>query len=503
MGDWRLLFLNRDRVEKVTPEDVARVAKQYLKASNRTIGRFIPEAAPERAEIPAAPDLVASLKDYKGKAAVEDGEAFDPSPANIEARAQRITLPSGMKLVLLPKKNRGGTVTAAVELHWGDEQNLFGKGTVAGVTGSLLGRATKKHTRQQLQEEMTRLKASVRAGGSATGGNASVSGVRATFPDALRLAAEMLREPVFPESDFAQLHQSSLARAESGRSDPQAIVNNQRGRHTAPYPAGDIRAVKTPEENIAAIEKVTLDDAKKFYADFYGADHAEMVVIGDFDPAEVRKLVVELFGDWKSPAAYKPVTRTWQKLETVNLSTKTPDKTNAVYTTVSTMRMDQDDPDYLPMAVVDFITGGDPISRLWARIREKDGLSYSVQTAFNAGTEEKFAQFTGIAICAPENMAKVEADFKEELAKIVHDGFTAAEVEAAKKILLDDTQAARTSDGRLISTLATQAHYGWTMQRTEDREKRLASLTVAEVNAAAKKWLDPASFSVFKAGDFK
>ncbi len=79
MGDWRLLYQFRDRIEKVTPEDVARVAKLYFKASNRTTGLFIPEAAPERAEIPATPDVLASLKDYKGKAAVEDGEAFDPS----------------------------------------------------------------------------------------------------------------------------------------------------------------------------------------------------------------------------------------------------------------------------------------------------------------------------------------------------------------------------------------------------------------------------------------
>src|SRR5580658_4440960 len=82
MGDWRLLFLNRDRVEQVTPEDVARVAKLYLQASNRTTGKFIPEDAPDRSVIPPAPDLEATLRNYTGKAAVEEGEAFDPSPAN-------------------------------------------------------------------------------------------------------------------------------------------------------------------------------------------------------------------------------------------------------------------------------------------------------------------------------------------------------------------------------------------------------------------------------------
>ncbi len=162
MGDWRLLFLNRDRIEQVTPEDVARVAKLYLKASNRTIGRFIPEDAPDRTVVPATPDLEATLRNYNGKAAVEEGEAFDPSPANIEARAQRITLPSGIKLVLMPKKNRGGVVTAQMDLHFGDEKSLFGKTTAAQMAGGLLSRGTTKHTRQQLQDEMDRLKIQVR-----------------------------------------------------------------------------------------------------------------------------------------------------------------------------------------------------------------------------------------------------------------------------------------------------------------------------------------------------
>ena len=98
MGDWRLMFLDRDRIKAVTPEDVARVAKLYLKTSNRTLGRFIPEAQPDRAEIPKTADVAAMVKNYKGNAAVAQGESFDPSPANIDARTIRVTLPSGMKL---------------------------------------------------------------------------------------------------------------------------------------------------------------------------------------------------------------------------------------------------------------------------------------------------------------------------------------------------------------------------------------------------------------------
>ncbi len=499
MGDWRLLYQFRDRIEKVTPEDVARVAKEYLKASNRTTGLFIPEAAPERAVIPATPDVLASLKDYKGKAAVEEGETFDPSPANIEARSRRITLPGGLKLVLLPKKTRGGTVTATLSLHFGDEKSLFGKGAAQQMAGAMLMRGAKKHNRQQIQDELDRLKAQV----AVSGGGASISTVRASFLDSLRLAAEILKEPAFPEADFDQIRQADLARIENSRTDPQAMATNVLNRHLAPYPAGDPRAVLTPDESIAELKKVTLDDAKKFYADFFGASNAELAVVGDFDSAEVEKLAAELFGSWKSPQPYKPVTRTWQKLDTINQSIETPDKANAYFVMISPVAINQDNPDYPALVVANLLAGGDEKSRLWVRVREKEGLSYGVSSGFQAGAEETYGRFSAAAIYAPQNVAKVETAIRDEFAKIVRDGFTPEEVETAKQALLTGQQLGRSQDANLAANLANQARYGWTMQRTEAIEKKVASLTAADVNAAAKKWIDPASFSLVKAGDFK
>jgi zinc protease len=503
MGDWRLLFQFRDRIEKVTPQDVERVAKLYFVDSNRTVGRFIPETTPARAEIPVTPDVEASLKDYKGKAAVEEGEAFDPSPANIEARAKRITLPSGLKLVLLPKKTRGGTVNAILDLHFGDEKSVFGKGGAAQMAGALLMRGTQKHNRQQIQDELDRLKARVNVAGGSTGATANIDTIRASFPDALRLAAEILRQPAFPESEFEQIRQANLARIEQSRTDPQQIALNQLYRHLAPYPVGDPRAVLSPDENIDLLKKVTLDEAKKFYTDFYGASNAELAIVGDFDPDQIQKLAVELFGDWKSPAPYKQVSQSWQKLETVSQTIETPDKTNAIFVLGNTLAMSQDDPDYPTMVLVNMLTGGDPKSRLWLRVREKEGLSYGVQSAFVASDQDKFARLLGLAICAPQNVLKVESAFKDELAKIARDGFTPEEVETAKKALLQDQQLGRSQDASLVRTLATQAHNGWTMKRTEEHETFIAGLTPAQVNAAAKKYIDPSAFSIYKAGDFK
>lgn len=503
MGDWRLFFLDRDRYQKVTPEDVARVAKQYLVASNSTIGRFIPTENPVRAEIPATPDVAAMLKDYKGTAAVEAGEAFDPSPMNIESRTKRITLPGGLKLVLLPKKTRGGTVVAAMTLHFGDEKSLANKGAAPLMAGSLLMRGTTQHNRQQLQDELDRLKARLVVNGSLTGATANIETVRANFVATLRLAAEVLRQPAFPESEFEQVRQAAIARIESQRSEPQSIATVAMSRFVAPYPAGDPRYVPTIDESIDQLKKVTLADAKKFYTDFYGASNGELAVVGDFDPAEVEKLAGELFGSWKSPRPYAVVTRTWQKLKPVDQMFEAPDKANAYFLGITTLNVDQQDPDYPAMFLANEMIGGNPKSRLWLRIREKDGLSYGVQSVFDAGAQEKFGRFIGAAIANPQNVPKVEAAFKDELAKVLSQGFGAAEVAETKKAFLQEEELQRSQDQQLARLLAREAELGRTMQREADLEAKISSLTPEQLNAAVKKWIDPSTISYFKSGDFK
>ena len=103
-GDWRLFFLHRDNLKKVTPEDVFRVARTYLKEDNRTVGYFRPVEKPDRSDIPALTDRAAVLKDFKGSAAVVQGEAFDPSISNIEKRLVRSSLPNGMKLACFRRR---------------------------------------------------------------------------------------------------------------------------------------------------------------------------------------------------------------------------------------------------------------------------------------------------------------------------------------------------------------------------------------------------------------
>jgi zinc protease len=503
-GDWRMLFLERDRLAKVTPEDVLRVAKAYIKESNRTLGEFIPTKTPDRAEIPATPDAASTFKDFKGGTAVSEGESFDPSPRNIESRLTRGTLSNGVKVVLLPKKTRGGTVTASFIARFGDERSLFGKAEVAELTGALLMRGTKSKSRQQIQDEMDRLKAQISVTGHVNNAVVSIQTTEANLPGALKLAAEFLREPSFPDSEFEQVRKQIVAGIEEGKSDPQALASQELSRYmNSMYPRGDVRYAGTFDENIADMNKVTLDEVRKFYQQFYGVSEGEFTVVGQFDKAAIQKLAEDLFGNWKTSMKYARILNPYHKLAPINRKIETPDKTNAMSIAVDPVKMTDEDADYPAMIMMNYMMGATLSARLPNRIRNKEGLSYGVFSQFSAPTKDDGGSFFAYAISNPENAPKVEVSMKDEIAQTLKSGFTAGELDAAKKAWLQERVLGRSQDGSLAGLLAARERYGRSMQFDQDLENKVSALTAEQVSAALRRVIDPANLIYIKAGDFQ
>jgi len=501
-GDWRLYFLHRDRLRKITPEEVTATAARYFKPSNRTVGMFIPTAKPDRAEIPATPDLTAALKDYKGDVTVAEGEAFDPSPANIEARTARSTA-GGLKLALLQKKTRGGKVVAQMTLRYGDEKSLMNRSTAAQLAGAMLMRGTAKHTRQQIQDELDRLKARASVFGGPTQAVVTIETTRENLPAVMRLAAEILREPSFPASEFELLKQERLASIEQNKSEPTQIAFTAFARTLSPFPKGDVRYITTSEEDVADVNAVTLDQAKQFYQDFYGASNGTLTVIGDFDNAEISKLAGDLLANWKSPKPFARVPSVYKDVAAINQSFPTPDKANAFFVAGFNLKIRDDNPDYPALLLGNYMLGGGFLnSRLAARIRGKEGLSYGVGSGINISALDEYGRFTANAIYAPQNVEKLEAAFKEEIARMLKDGFTAEEVAAAKSGYLQSRQVSRAQDNELAGRLNNYLFLGRTLQFDAELDAKLKALTPEQIIAAMRRHIDPSKITIIKAGDF-
>ena len=503
LGDWRLFFLERDRYRSVKPADVQRVAQDYLKRSNLTIGEFVPDPKPDRAPAATAVDVAALVKDYKGDAAVATGEAFDPTPANLDARAQRFTLPNGMKVALLPKKTRGESVSFNLTLRFGDEKSVQGKAATGALTGGMLTRGTAKRSRQEIEDGFDKLRAKVGVSGTQTGASASGQTYRAQLPDVLRLTAEVLREPSFPGSELEQLKRQRATRFEAARSEPQDIATRALARHANPYPPGDPRYAPTVDESIASNNAVTLDDVTRFHAQFYGASNAELAIVGDFDADATRALVTELFGGWKSPAAYTRVPDPFRANVPAALKLVVPDKANAFLVGVTRMPVDDVSPDYPALLVANFILGDSASARVPERLRQKDGLSYAAGTFFQPSSLDVNSALGAYAIFAPENLERVRTGLAEELDGAVKNGFTDAEVKAAKEGVMQERRLGRTEDGRIAGALANQLYLNRTFATSGAVDAAIEKLTTQDVNAALRKYVKPGDFAFAFAGTFK
>jgi zinc protease len=502
LGDWRLFFIQRDRYRTVTAADVQRVALDYLKPSNLTLGEFIPDAKPDRAPVPPTVDLAAMVKDYKGDAAATAGETFDASTTNLDARTQRVTLPGGMKVALLAKKTRGESVHFALTLRFADEKSAFGKETVGDLTGGMLMRGTTKHTRQEIEDTLDRLRAKVDMNGNETSASASGTTYRKELPDTLRLVAEALRTPSFPAAELDKLKREATTALESSRTDPQQIASRALKRNGNPYPKGDPRYTPTLDEEIADVKPVTPEALAQFHKDFYGASNAELAIVGDFDAEQMRALVAELFGNWKSPAAYARVPTPLVPNKPGDLKFETPDKANAFLLGREAFALNDTNPDYPALLLADYLFGQSPSSRVWERLRQKEGLSYGAGSFLRVGSFEPNSSLGVYAIFAPQNLDKVRQGYAEEMQKALASGFTDVEVKNGKDALLQERALSRTQDGSVAGELTRQAYLNRTWAFSGSVDAVIATLTPADVGAVLRKYLTPDQLAFAFAGDF-
>lgn len=494
LGDWRYLFKDRDNSQLVTAEQVTAAVKRYFVRDNRTIGMFIPEDAPQRAEISAAPSMADVMKDFKPKADTLSAEVFDSTPANIDKRTQHATI-GGLHLALLPKKTRGETVNVSLSLHWGDEKSLFDKKTVAAFTRGLLTAGTSKYSRAQLADEMAKLKI--------TGNAFSYQTTKANLPAAIALMAHVLREPSFPASEFTQARESLIVGVEGSRNEPSTVANQALAQHFNRYPKGDIRASQTIDESLASARKLNLEEIKAYYKQFYGASKGELAIVGDMDVESTKQAVTTAFAEWKSAAPYARLVDYQETIPAIRQTFNTPDKENGYFVSRMNLALRQDDSDYPALSLANYIFGaGSGLnSRLMDRIRQKDGLSYGGGSDLSAGDFDPVGSFSISATAAPQNLIKLEAAIKEELQRALSQGFTQEELSRAKSGLLQQRAQNRTSDAAIAGGWAYDLYLNRTWAWSQALDDKIKAVTLEQMNAAFKKYIDPAKMSTFIAGD--
>jgi zinc protease len=256
------------------------------------------------------------------------------------------------------------------------------------------------------------------------------------------------------------------------------------------------------DEEIAEIKKTSSAELKEFHAAFMGAQDADIGVVGDFDESVIQKKLNKVLGNWNSKSDYRRVVSSVANVDGINKFVDTPDKAGAAFGAMLTFKMNDSDPDYPALEMANQMFGGGFLSsRLADRLRRKEGWSYGAGSFFNVSSYDEVATFGAYAICAPENLAKVEVGFYEELDRVLKDGFTQKELDDVKKGILQNNKIDRAKDARLVRTLAGDLDLERNMQWDKKYEQAVRDLTLFQVNNAIKKHWDRDNISVVKAGD--
>ena len=502
-GDWRMLFLHRDRLEQISVEDVQLAAETYIVRDNRTVGRFIPEDEPQRAVIARTPDPEELLAGYEGREQRSEGEDFEATPKNIESRVVRFELSNGTEVALLPKSTRGNRVRGSITMRIGNEEALTGLGSIPGATASMLDRGTENYTRQQVADRIDELQAGLNLNGS-TAVSASIDTKRDNLLEVVDLIAEIAKRPVFPEKELEEYKNQSLTRIAQQSDDPAGVASRKLNRHMNPLPSGHPDYTPTFDESKARVEALSVDQLKNFHQRFYGFGPGTTIAfVGDFDPTELRQRLEEHFGDWTAGVEFAHVPDPHEDRPAERMVEQLDDKANAVLIAAQSMPLSDTHPDYPALQLAGYMMGGGFLSsRLGNRIRNEEGLSYAVGGNFNASAQDENGGFFAFAMYAPENRDRLEEVLDEELVKVVEDGFNAEELESGRTGFLQQQRLVRSDDGRLAGLLATGLYLDRDLYFNAEREKRLAEVSLEEINKAVAKWLDPEAMTVSIAGDF-
>ncbi|WP_026109863.1 pitrilysin family protein [Flavobacterium sp. WG21] len=505
-GDYRLGFLYRDAIEKLTKEDIQRVAEKYFKSNNRTVGVFIPSKDEQRVKPVEYTDeqLAAFTKDYKGKALEKETAPFEASIKNLKQNFVEGKLSNGAKYGLIKKEIKGGKVQAAFKFPVSNEKDLSGKSDVGAILAQLLKTGTTTRTKEQISDRLDLLKSSLSFGFSGQTLTVNVSTYKESFKEVMEILGDLLTNATFPQNELTKTISEYNTYLESSLNDPNSLAFIEVSRQTSKYPKESIFYTATVQEQIDAYKKIKQPELIDFYKNILGGNNGVGTVVGDLEAKSTAQILESTFGKWNSKSKYERAIPTYFETQKADKEYITPDKENAVAVGKISFKMTQKDADYPAFVMANEMlgSGGFLSARIPMRLREKEGISYGAGSFVNVPITNDVSYWAYYAFLNPTKKNAVEIAAKEEIAKALKDGFTAEELKSNLVSWLNERKTRLGDDGTLMDLTNVYLQYGVPLEDYDTLEAKVKALKIEEVNAVAKKYLSLDKMTSVYVGDF-
>ena len=494
-GDYRLGFLYRDNIEKITKEDIKRVAEKYFKANNRTVGVFIPTKDETRVKPNEFTNkqITELVSNYKGRAAEKEAKSFEASIKNLKANFAEGKINNGLKYGIIDKEIKGEKIILSFNLPVSNEKDLANKGAIGMLTAELLTSGTKNLTKEQIKDQLDALKSSVGFRFNGQTLSVNINTYKNSLDKTMDIVRQIITEPAFPEAELVKSVNEYVTYLDANTNDPQALAFNEIQRLTSNYPKSSIYYTSSFPELKEDLKKIKQADLVSFYKNILGAQNGVVSIVGTNDKAKVEKLLNDTFGQWNSKSKYEKAYPTFTATKKEDKLYNIPDKENAAAVGTVNFKMNRENADYAAMLMANEMlgSGGFLSARIPMRLREKEGISYGAgsYTSIPSDPKNDAASWTYYAFLNPTKRDLVEKALKEEVAKAIKDGFTAEELKTNIVSWKNSRNTSLGTDGTLLGLSNNYLLNGINFDEFDQLEKKVDALNVNQVNEVFKKYI--------------
>ncbi len=418
--------------------------------------------------------------------------AGGPPKPFVVPQKQTFTLPNGIAVTMVPY-GKTPKVAMSVYVRAGNIDEKADQVWLADITGELMKEGTKTRSAAQVAREIAEMGGAleVNVGPDQTSFGSDV--LSEFGPKAIALLGDVVQNPLLPASELPRLKNDAVRRLTIAKSQPgQLAMERFRKLLYADHPYG--RVFPTQE----MVEKYTSEDVQKFYNDNFGAARTHIYVAGKFDPAVMKKVITDAFGKWKKgsePLKAIPKPNLKRALDS------TADRPGAAQSTlyVGLPVTDPSNPDYVPLIVTNALLGGSFGSRITSNIREQKGYTYSpssqLSTRYRDGYWVEIADVT---------TAVTGASLKEifyEIERLQNEAPGEDELTGIKNYLAGVFVLQNSSRRGLINQLRFVDLHELGDNYLNTYVQRIYAVKPAEVQAMAKKYIQPDKMAVVVVGD--
>ena len=424
--------------------------------------------------------------------------------ANIKKRLVNQQWPEGTKLSIYPKKKRGEEILININLPTGNINSLHNKAMTFDFIAPLLDLGNEKHTKETIAGKLDELKSTIDFSSSNGVFNINITTDKTHLLPTIALLNELLAFPTFPSKELEVSVRSSIASLEANRNDPSTVSLGSLRKNLYAYTKGHPKAYLSTDDKIAAMSKLTSNQIKALYKQHLSISDGYISIIGDVNPQEVSALLHDALKQFTNSVPYEKLVSRYHNKEGLIIQNETPDKANAQLYVVNVLNINKQHPDYLALMLANDIFGYDAFtSRIGARIRVKEGYSYSVGSGLQIPEKEEQGIFYAFAISAPENIEAVITAYKEEVNKVVDEGFTQEELNSAVQGYIKDRSRQWADDAAIAHVLIDSQKYNRDLDYYDETIEKIKALTVEELQAAFTQHIASKKMNIFSAGDFE